>query len=182
MFMIAEASDDTAFTSGNVLGSLKGTRLSARRFTRMRKLLLAGFALISACDALPRDPAGTTDRIVSKQSIKVGFADRDAASDTRTSSLIRKLEATTHAKAVIVDGSGETQIKQLENGDLDLVIGSFTADSPWKTKIAFAPALRTSGKSSDALELKAAIRNGENRWIMTVEVASRAVAEPGVGE
>jgi hypothetical protein len=144
----------------------------------MKTLLLAGFVLISACDVLPRDPAGTTDRILHERSMKVGFADRNAAGDPRTASLIRNLEAATRAKAVFVDGSGETQIRQLENGDLDLVIGNFTADSPWQTDIAFGPALKTSDKSSDALELKAAMRNGENRWIMKVESASRAVADP----
>ncbi|WP_404477681.1 hypothetical protein [Novosphingobium sp. BL-52-GroH] len=143
--------------------------------------MLAGFALISACDALPRDPAGTTDRILRERSMKIGFADRETAGEAPTTSLIRRLESATNAKAMIVDGSGEALLKRLEYGELDLAIGNFAADSPWQTNVAFGPALRTSGKPSDALELKAAMRNGENRWIMTVEHASRAVAEPGAG-
>lgn len=148
----------------------------------MKRLLLAGFALVSACNALPRDPADTSGRVARDHSFKIGFADSDAVGDAQAAALVKKLEATTHAKAIVVNGAGEVLLKHLADGDVDVALGNFRADSPWQTEIAFAPPLRTSGKSSDALELKAAMRNGENRWIMTVERASRAVAGPGVGE
>jgi hypothetical protein len=148
----------------------------------MKRLLLAGFALVSACNALPRDPAGTSSRVARGHSFRIGFADADAAGDPQAASLVKKLEAATHAKAIIVDGAGEVLLKHLADGDVDVPLGNFRADSPWQTEIAFAPPLRTSGKSSDALELKAAMRNGENRWIMTVERASRAVVGPGGGK
>jgi hypothetical protein len=57
------------------------------------------------------------------------------------------------------------------------VIGRFQADSPWATDVAFGPPLLKTGTKDGPLELKAAMRNGENRWIMTVERASRAVSQ-----
>lgn len=131
---------------------------------------------------LPRDPAGTTDRVSRDRSFKVGFADPDAVSDPRTKALIQNLEARTDATATIVDSTGEALLKHLADGNVDLAIGRFRSDSPWQTDVAFGPALTTHGRSADALELKAAMRNGENRWIMTVERASRAVAEPGAND
>jgi len=68
-------------------------------------------------------------------------------------------------------------LQRLDAGELDLVIGRFTADSPWTSEVAFAPALSTTGAEDAPIELKAAMRNGENRWIMTVERASRAISQ-----
>ncbi len=73
-------------------------------------------------------------------------------------------------------GSGETLFKRLDDDSLDLVIGRFRADTPWTTMAAFSPPLASHGEGKDRIELKAAMRNGENRWIMTVERASRAVS------
>lgn len=142
----------------------------------MKRLLLIGFVLLSACDALPRDPDGTLERAARDKSFLVGFASPDIAKDPRAASLVRAVEAETHAKARVVGGSGEPLLARLENGDVDLVIGRFKKDSPWQTEIAFGPVLATSGEASDPVELKAAMRNGENRWIMHIERASRSVA------
>ena len=43
--------------------------------------------------------------------------------------------------------------------------------------VAFGPPLSTTGTKDTPLQLKAAMRNGENRWIMTVERASRAISQ-----
>ncbi|HUD94584.1 hypothetical protein, partial [Sphingobium sp.] len=110
------------------------------------------------------------------RSFLVGFASSDIADDPRAAALIKAIEAGTGAKATMVGGGGEGLLVRLEQGDADLVIGRFKADSPWQTEVAFGPALDTSGPPSDPVELKAAMRNGENRWIMTVEQASRSVA------
>jgi hypothetical protein len=86
----------------------------------MKRLLLAGFALVSACNALPRDPAGTSSRVARGHSFRIGFADADAAGDPQAASLVKKLEAATHAKAIIVDGAGEVLLKHLADGDVDV--------------------------------------------------------------
>lgn len=145
----------------------------------MKYLLLAAAVLLSACDALPRDPAGTTQRIERSKSFRIGFASQDIEGNAPVRSLIAALEDETKARAVIVSGGGEGLLSRLQEGDLDIVIGRFKSDSPWQTEIAFGPALATEGRSSGPVELKAAMRNGENRWITQVERASRIVIEGG---
>lgn len=139
----------------------------------------AAFALffLGACDALPRDPAGTSTRIEQRRSFTVALADPTIGSAPQVDRLVEEIERRTKARAQWRSGSGEPLFQKLDEGRLDLVIGRFTADSPWATDVAFAPALSTSGTKDAPIELKAAMRNGENRWIMTVERASRAISQ-----
>ncbi|SEK07253.1 hypothetical protein SAMN05518849_1542 [Sphingobium sp. AP50] len=140
---------------------------------------LASFALLllSACDMLPRDPAGTSTRIEHSRTFTVALADPAISSAPQVGRLVAEIERRTNAHARWRSGSGESLFQQLDDGSLDLVIGRFKADSPWATNVAFAPALSTSDIGDAQIELKAAMRNGENRWIMTVERASRAISQ-----
>lgn len=139
----------------------------------------AAFALLllSACDALPHDPAGTSTRIEHSRTFTVALADPAVRSAPQVGKLVAEIERRTHARAEWRSGAGESLLQQLNEGALDLVIGRFTADSPWATDVAFAPTLSTSGGEDAPIELKAAMRNGENRWVMTVERASRAISQ-----
>lgn len=133
--------------------------------------------LLGACDALPRDPAGTSERIVHGRTFTVALADPSVRSAPQVGKLVAEIERRTHARAEWRSGSGETLLQQLDEGAFDLVIGRFTTNSPWATDVAFGPALSTSGSKDAPIEVKAAMRNGENRWIMTVERASRAISQ-----
>jgi hypothetical protein len=139
----------------------------------------AAFALLllGACDALPRDPASTSTRIEHNRIFTVALADPALRSAPQVGRLVEEIERRTNARAQWLSGSGEPLFQQLDEGKIDLIIGRFTADSPWATDVAFAPALSTSGTKDALTELKAAMRNGENRWIMTVERASRAISQ-----
>lgn len=113
--------------------------------------------------------------------LRVGLIDDPRPFDRgRTATLIARLAQETGAKPRIARGAAEPLLADLEAGRLDLVIGPFTADSPWKIMVALGPPLATSGPEGARLQWQAAARNGENRWIMTVEQASRAIA-PGGG-
>lgn len=152
----------------------RNTRSTRRPFS-MRLGLLA-VLLLGACDALPRDPADTSTRIEQTRSFTVALADPSISAAPQVDKLVREIERRTKARAQWRTGFGEPLLQQLDNGSLDLVIGRFTADSPWSTNVAFGPALSTSGSKDAPVELKAAMRNGENRWIITVERASRAIS------
>lgn len=143
----------------------------------MKSLFLMALVLLSGCDALPRDPAGTIERITRDRSFRVGFASPDIEATPRAAALLKAVELQTHAKAQVISGAGESLLARLEKGEVDLVVGRFKADSPWQTDVAFGPVLDASGPSSDPVELKAAMRNGENRWIMAVEHASRFIGK-----
>lgn len=150
------------------------TKGSLRRAVR-------GFALLSAvalagCDNLPRDPGRTSDRVTASGRFTVALADPALRGDPLVALLVSEVERRSRARAIWQGGSGETLFKQLDDGSLDLVIGRFRASTPWATMAAFSPPLASHGKGKDRIELKAAMRNGENRWIMTVERASRVVS------
>ena len=139
--------------------------------------IFSAFLLLGACDALPRDPAGTSVRVAQMQSFTVALADPTVHGAPEVAKLVHEIERRTGAHARWLPGSGETLFWQLDDGTMDLVIGRFTADSPWATAVAFGPPLSTSGATDTPLKLRAAMRNGENRWIMTVERASRAISQ-----
>jgi hypothetical protein len=132
---------------------------------------------LAACDALPRDFGGTSTRIEQTRTFSVALADPSIRSSPEAGRLIQEIERKTGARAKWRSGAGETLFQRLDEGALDLVIGRFAADSPWAANISFAPALVITGPKDAPIELKAAMRNGENRWIMTVEQASRAVSK-----
>lgn len=143
----------------------------------MMRVAACALLLLSACDMLPRDPAGTSQRIERSRTFNVALADPAIRSAPQVSKLVAEIERRTKSRAEWHSGSGEALFQHMSEGRLDLVIGRFTADSPWATDVAFAPALATSGSKDAPIELKAAMRNGENRWIMTVERASRAISQ-----
>lgn len=143
----------------------------------MMRVAACALLLLSACDMLPRDPAGTSQRIERNRTFTVALADPAIRSAPQVSKLVAEIERRTHARAEWRSGSGEALFQYMNEGRLDLVIGRFAADSPWATDVAFAPALQTNGSKDAPIELKAAMRNGENRWIMTVERASRAISQ-----
>lgn len=143
----------------------------------MRLPVLAALSLLAACDTLPRDPEGTQQAIERSRTFSVAPADGTAIrSDPQVAALIVELERRTGAVAQWRQGSGEMAIQQLSDGKLDLVIGRFHRESPWQAEVAFGPPLSIGGTRDDPIELKPAMRNGENRWVMTVERAARAVS------
>ncbi|CAM8658879.1 hypothetical protein [Sphingobium cupriresistens] len=148
----------------------------------MKLGVVSAFLLLGACDALPRDPAGTSERIAQERSFTVALADPTVRSAPEVGKLVHEIERRTGAHAQWLPGSGETLFQQLDDGALDLAIGRFTADSPWAMDVAFGPSLSTGGTTDAPLKLQAAMRNGENRWIMTVERASRAISPEAAKE
>ncbi|WP_260929182.1 hypothetical protein [Novosphingobium sp. 9] len=144
------------------------------RFNMKWAMLVTAF-LLPGCEALPRDPENTSQRIAHERQFKVGMV---AGTERRKEGqqLIGEISKRIYAHPSIAVGTAEDLLQRVSDGNLDLVLGEFTKASPWKTEVAFGPPLRASGPKSDPLELKAAMRNGENRWIMLVERASRAVS------
>lgn len=148
----------------------------------MRLLILLALGLLAGCDVLPRDPEGTQKTIEAAKRFSVASADATSLrGERRVAPLIAELEKRTGARAQWEAVSGEVALKHLADGRLDLVVGHFRKDSPWKTEVAFGPPLATTGSKDDPIELKPAMRNGENRWIVTVERAVRAVSAEARG-
>lgn len=144
-----------------------------------RAALLLVAALPGGCERLPRDVDGVSDRIAGTHAFTVGMAGDGGAAGKR---LLSELSARTGATPRLARGPMEPLLLALEDGRLDLVIAPFAADTPWATRVALAPPLAASGKDKTCIEWRAAARNGENQWVMTVEKASRTVADPGAAK
>ena len=140
-----------------------------------------GLALaLAGCSALPRDTAGTTERVRTRHVIRVGYTHLVGYSP-RASAFLAELEARSHARAVTREGEQEQLLTELENGVLDLVVAPFDPHTPWADRVALAPPLVDRAGEDGAirrLPIRAAGRNGEHRWMMLVEESSRAAMIP----
>lgn len=149
----------------------------------MKKLLPTACLLLLACDALPRDPEGTSERIAQSRVIRVGLAtgggDFGRAASAR---LLDRLARETGARPQLRAGATEPLFTDLQQARLDVVLAPLSPKSPWATMVALSPPLATRGEGEEKLDQYAVLRNGENRWIMTVEKAARAAADPGADQ
>lgn len=144
------------------------------------RLAFCAALALAGCDRLPRDPDGTLDRVRAERSFRVGLiatGDRPIG-DGRTNAFLARVARATGARPVVKTGASEPLLIELEDGQLDLVVGVLSPESPWLGKVAL---LRPIGETvaPQHLLLTPIARNGENRWIMLLEREARAVAEAG---
>jgi ABC-type amino acid transport substrate-binding protein len=146
------------------------------RPTAMLALLCA---LCASC-GLPKDSDGTLDRVRAARVIRVGLilSGPGAALDPRAGALLARLEAATGARPRLFPGDAEPLLARLEEEELDLVVGRFTATSPWRTLVSLTPPLAREKQGKTEIVLAAAMANGENEWISLVEREAREL--PGV--
>ena len=141
------------------------------------RLAIGAALALAGCDSLPKDPDGTLDRVRTQRSFRVGLiatGDVEIGGDRRDAFLRRVAQATGAAPAV-KEGAAEPLLLELEDGQLDLVVGVISPDSPWVGRVTL---LKPIGETvaPQHLLLTPMARNGENRWIMLLEREARAVA------
>lgn len=139
---------------------------------RTARLGLAALCTIQlmACDRFPQDPENTVDRIREQRIIRVGV-EQPIPREARR--LLAEIERATGAKAVISRNGVEPLLTKLGAGEIDLVIAPFGKETPWAVEAALSPPVRIDGNGKGATEWRAAMRTGENRWIMLVETSAR---------
>jgi hypothetical protein len=144
-----------------------------------RALLLAALALSSGCDALPRDQAGTLERVRDYRVLRVGVvASGEApAHQDKLAALVARVAATAGARPELHPDAAEPLLLQLEEGEVDLVVGEFDRSSPWYHRVHLLPPLAKEERAGSTIETTAAAPNGENAWIMLVEREARALAD-----
>jgi len=124
----------------------------------------------TACN-IPRDADGTLDRVQGGE-VRVGLAHNPPWVDALDSQagiepgLVAELARQLHAKVSFVKGSETKLLESLHRRELDIVVGGFTDDSPWKSEVAF-----TNPYHEDAEGKKhvLALPPGENAWLGRVE-------------
>lgn len=140
--------------------------------------LLLLLPAIAACDAIPRDVEGTSERVRAQGWMRVGViasgSDRPTAGLQRA--LILRVAQAAGARPVLETGSAELLLAGLERGELDLVVGEFDPGSPWTRRVHFLTPLLDYREDGVDSRVTGAARHGENGWIMLLERQARALS------
>lgn len=97
---------------------------------RFAFLLMIPF-LLPSCDAVPADPEHTLMRVKESGQLRIGIVEGSGSGPTED--FVKTIEDKTGASAAIRRGEAEHLLKKLEDGELDLVIGSFAQKKPVET-------------------------------------------------
>ena len=133
--------------------------------------------LTAGCGAFPADPEDTLERVTGGV-LRVGVSPNPPHTEVRGSAepighevvLVREFAATLPAEIEWTVGGEEMLILALEDGDLDLVIGGLTADTPWTEHAAITkPYAEATDPAGDKVELVMAARLGENAFLLRLE-------------
>lgn len=130
---------------------------------------------LAACDALPKDPDGTLDAIEARGDIRVAAT---APLPPEALRLLDRLQKRTHAIPRVQTGELESLLARLDESGVDLVVAPFRKDTLLEAAAALSPPLATSGQGEKTIEWRAAMKNGENRWISLVEASARDAGNP----
>ena len=147
----------------------------------MRRLVLLAAVLLTlltpGCGGFPADPEDTLERVTGGV-LRVGVSPNPPHTEVRGSAepighevvLVREFAATLPAEIEWTVGGEEMLILALEHGDLDLVIGGLTADTPWTEHAAITkPYAEATDPAGDKVELVMAARLGENAFLLRLE-------------
>ena len=129
-------------------------------------------ALLAACD-LPRDPAGTLNRVTGGR-LRVGMVAAENAADPGHAAMARAdrdlvegLAREVRASPVWTHASAEALFLALERREIDLVAGGVYGDTPWAGRIGLSNPVGSHAGEPDA-ERRLAVPPGENRWLLTI--------------
>lgn len=138
-------------------------------------VVLAAVALLAGCGlTVPSDPDGTLDS-VSGGVLRVGTSpDGDLVEVSRGDptgtivDLVDRFADSIDADTDWTVASEETLVTKLEAGDLDLIAGGITPDTPWIDKAGLTRGYRGI-EGADGRELVMLVPLGENAFLSTLE-------------
>lgn len=138
--------------------------------------LVALLAVLTACGPFPTDADGTTDRVRDGE-LRVGITHNPPWTDTSgappggsEAALMAEFAAGLDAEIDWVDGSEAVLVDALHEGDLDVAIGGFLADTPWTEEAAVTTVYREVRNARGVTEKHVMLtRAGENRFLVTLE-------------
>jgi ABC-type amino acid transport substrate-binding protein len=137
-------------------------------------VVLAG--ALAGCTAIPADPDGTLDRVRGGE-LRVGATERppwvaltDGPPEGTEPDLVLRFAERLDADVRWVTGSEQQLVGDLEDGELDLVIGGIPADSPWSEHAGMTrPYVTDTDERGRPLDLVMLVPNGENRFLFELE-------------
>jgi polar amino acid transport system substrate-binding protein len=136
-------------------------------------LLLA--ALLATGCRFPSDPNGTLDRVQGGR-LRAGLSARapwtrvvDGKPDGPEARLVEEFAAQLDARVDWVVGAESDLFTALEQGDLDLVVGGLTDDTPWKDKVGLTKPYLWIRRDGHTERHVIAVAPGENRFLLRLE-------------
>ena len=134
--------------------------------------------LLASCGlSVPADPNGTLDRVTGGI-LRVGVSPNPPWTEVTQGTeptgteveLVREFAATLPAEVSWTAGGEEALITAMEHGELDLVIGGLTADTPWEKHAAITtPYAEGIGPDGKRIKLVMAAPPGENAFLLRLE-------------
>ncbi len=105
--------------------------------------IAVGAVLLAGCTTIPRDPDGTLDRVRATGVLRAGASpggdlvevDGDAVSGAEVD-LVEGFAASVPARVEWRAGGEEELVAALERGELDIIAGGLTDQSPWADRVA----------------------------------------------
>lgn len=134
-------------------------------------------ALVGCGLSMPTDPDGTLDRVRGGV-LRVGASPNEpwiawsaeAEPAGPEANLVRRFAETIDARIEWSRGGEESLISQLERGELDLVVGGLTAETPWVEKAAITkPYATVRGEDGSDERHVMAAPLGENAFLVALE-------------
>lgn len=154
------------------------TSASLPRRAALTGLLAVGALGLTACTSsgYPADPEGTLDRVTGG-TLRAGAAHHPPFVDVTgaepagpESDLVRAFAAERGAHVVWTASGEEALMTALEKGDLDLVVGGLTKESPWTTHASLTrPYAEATGPDGEPVKLVMAVPLGENQMLTALE-------------
>lgn len=135
------------------------------------------WALAGCGQAVPADPDHTLDRVRGGV-LRVGVSPSEpwilwrgeSEPAGREADLVRRFAKTLDARIEWSRGGEEALIGRLGRGELDLVVGGLTAETPWAEKAAITkPYLSAPGPDGSTEKHVLAAPLGENAFLVTLE-------------
>ncbi|WP_431711930.1 transporter substrate-binding domain-containing protein [Glutamicibacter uratoxydans] len=131
---------------------------------------------VCGCAQLPVDPEGTLEG-VRAHTLRVGLSPNPdfvniQGSDYSGSevSLVRDFAEHLETEPEFVVAGEETLVKQLETGQLDLVVGGISSKTPWTDQVGLTRAYReTVDALGEDVKLVILVRPGENAFLSELE-------------
>jgi polar amino acid transport system substrate-binding protein len=143
--------------------------------TWFRGLVACAAVMVASC-GLPLDTSGTLDRATGG-TLRVGMsADEPWTAVTQSGRdgievrLLQEFAAGIAAQIEWQDGGEESLMQLLDSGELDVVIGGFTANSPWSDKAALTlPYVVSPSEDGSEEQHVMAVALGENALLVAIE-------------
>jgi ABC-type amino acid transport substrate-binding protein len=138
---------------------------------------LVAAVLVTGCGVqIPADPSGTLDAVTGGM-LRVGVSPSDGLIDVAGEEpagsevdAIRGFADSLEADIAWTVGSEEALVRELENGELDLVAGGLTDETPWTEKAGVTrPYAETTDDDGKTRKLVMLVPPGENAFLARLE-------------